>query len=280
LDGRAADAAVREACVGRGHDGGHGVKRIWTAPAGILLLLLGGCSGIGTKHGIDGTPTNPDDGSVAVTVPPATVTIRAGATEAFAASVRGTTKTNVTWSVNAVAGNSLASQLKQVAQVIAVRSALGIGRQIFFCSQGGFDTHSDQLDTQVGLYGQLSAAMAAFYSATQELSVANQVTTFTLSEFSRTFQPRSNGGTDHPWGGHQVMMGGAVQGNALYGTFPTLALGGPEDVGNNGRWVPTTSVDQYAATLASWFGVSNTDLPAIFPNLVNFQTANLGFMTS
>jgi uncharacterized protein (DUF1501 family) len=177
-------------------------------------------------------------------------------------------------------GNSLASQLKQVAQVIAVRSALGIGRQIFFCSQGGFDTHSDQLDTQVGLYGQLSAAMAAFYSATQELSVANQVTTFTLSEFSRTFQPGSNGGTDHAWGGHQVMMGGAVQGNALYGTFPTLALGGPDDVGNNGRWVPTTSVDQYAATLASWFGVSNTDLPAIFPNLVNFQTANLGFMAS
>ncbi len=177
-------------------------------------------------------------------------------------------------------GNSLASQLKQVAQVIAVRSALGVGRQIFFCSQGGFDTHSDQLDLQVGLYGQLSAAMSAFYSATQELSVANQVTTFTLSEFSRTFQPGSNGGTDHAWGGHQVMMGGAVKGNALYGTFPTLALGGPDDVGSNGRWVPSTSVDQYAATLASWFGVTNTDLPSIFPNLANFQTANLGFMAS
>jgi uncharacterized protein (DUF1501 family) len=177
-------------------------------------------------------------------------------------------------------GNSLASQLKQVAQVIAVRSALGMGRQIFFCSQGGFDTHSDQLDLQVGLYGQLSAAMAAFYSATQELSVANNVTTFTLSEFSRTLQPGSNGGTDHAWGGHQVMMGGAVKGNALYGTFPTLALGGPDDVGNNGRWVPTTAVDQYAATLASWFGVANTDLPSIFPNLANFQTTNLGFMAS
>ncbi|HEY1924971.1 MAG TPA: DUF1501 domain-containing protein [Candidatus Acidoferrum sp.] len=121
--------------------------------------------------------------------------------------------------------------------------------------------------------------MAAFYSATQELSVANQVTTFTLSEFSRTFQPGSNGGTDHAWGGHQVMMGGAVKGNALHGTFPTLALGGPDDVGNNGRWVPTTSVDPYAAKLASWFGVSNTDLPAIFPNLVNVQT-DLGFMAS
>ena len=177
-------------------------------------------------------------------------------------------------------GNNLAAQLKQVAQVIAVRSALGIGRQIFFCSEGGFDTHSDQLNTQVGLYGQLSAAMGAFYSATQELGVANQVTTFTLSEFSRTLQPGSNGGTDHAWGGHQLMMGGAVKGNAVYGTFPTLALGGPDDVGNNGRWVPTTSVDQYAGTLASWFGVSNTDLPSIFPNLANFQTPNLGFMAS
>jgi len=177
-------------------------------------------------------------------------------------------------------GNSLASQLQQVAQVIAVRSALGIGRQIFFCSQGGYDTHSDQLGTQVGLYGQLSAAMSAFYSATQELGVANNVTTFTLSEFSRTLQPGSNGGTDHAWGSHALMMGGAVKGNALYGTFPTLALGGPDDTGDNGRWIPTTSVDQYAATLASWFGVANADLPSIFPNLANFTTPNLGFMAS
>jgi uncharacterized protein (DUF1501 family) len=177
-------------------------------------------------------------------------------------------------------GNGLAAQLKQVAQVIAVRSALGIGRQIFFCSQGGYDTHSDQLASQVGLYGQLSAAMSAFYSATQELNVASNVTTFTLSEFSRTFQPGSNGGTDHAWGSHALMMGGAVKGNALYGTFPTLALGGPDDTGSNGRWIPTTSVDQYAATLASWFGVANGDLPAIFPNLANFSAANLGFMAA
>jgi len=176
------------------------------------------------------------------------------------------------------ANNGLASQLKQVAQVIAARSALNIHRQIFFCSIGGFDTHSDQVGTQANLLKSLSQAMAAFYQSTVELGVANSVSTFTLSEFSRTFQPGSNAGTDHAWGGHQVVMGGAVKGNAIYGTFPTLALGGPDDTGNNGRWVPTTSVDQFAATLATWFGVANTDLPSIFPNLANFPTSNLGFM--
>jgi uncharacterized protein (DUF1501 family) len=176
------------------------------------------------------------------------------------------------------AKNGLASQLKQVAQVIAARSALNIHRQIFFCSIGGFDTHSDQLVAQAGLLTQLSQAMSAFYQATQELGVANNVTTFTLSEFSRTLQPGSNAGTDHAWGGHQMILGGAVKGNSLYGTFPTLALGGPDDTGSNGRWIPSTSVDQYAATLASWFGVASTDLPSIFPNLANFTTANLGFL--
>jgi uncharacterized protein (DUF1501 family) len=176
------------------------------------------------------------------------------------------------------AKNGLAAQLKQVAQVIAARGALGVNRQIFFCSQGGFDTHSDQLNTQVGLYSQVSPAIAAFYQATQELGVANSVTTFTLSEFARTFQPGSNGGTDHAWGGHQIIVGGAVQGAKLYGTWPTLTPGGPDDTGSNGRWIPTTSVDQYAATLASWFGVAASDLPTIFPNLANFPTSNLGFL--
>ncbi len=176
------------------------------------------------------------------------------------------------------ANNGLAAQLQQVAQVISARGSLGVNRQIFFCSLGGFDTHSDQLDTQVGLYSQLSPAIAAFYQATQELGVASNVTTFTLSEFARTFQPGSNGGTDHAWGGHQIIVGGAVQGNKMFGTWPTLTPGGPDDTGSNGRWIPTTSVDQYAATLASWFGVAAGDMPSIFPNLANFQTSNLGFL--
>jgi uncharacterized protein (DUF1501 family) len=176
------------------------------------------------------------------------------------------------------ANNYLAQQLRQVAQVIAARSALGMGRQIFFCSTGGFDTHSDQLAQHVKLMSNLSQSMATFYQATQELGVANQVTTFTLSEFSRTLQPGTNAGTDHAWGGHQVILGGAVKGNSVYGTFPTLALNGPDDAGSNGRWIPTTALDQYASTLASWFGVPDASLPSIFPNLVNFSSTNLGFM--
>jgi uncharacterized protein (DUF1501 family) len=172
----------------------------------------------------------------------------------------------------------LSQQLKQVAEVIAARSALGMGRQIFFCSTGGFDTHSDQLPQQVKLLSDISQSMSSFYQATQELGVSNNVTTFTLSEFSRTLQPGTNAGTDHAWGSHQLILGGAVIGNSVYGTFPTLALAGPDDAGNNGRWIPTTALDQYAATLAAWFGVSNTDLPTVFPNLVNFPTSNLGFI--
>jgi uncharacterized protein (DUF1501 family) len=174
--------------------------------------------------------------------------------------------------------NYLAQQLLQVAQVISARSALGVNRQIFFCSYGGFDTHSDQLMQQVQLLTTISQSMAAFYQATQELGVANSVTSFTLSEFSRTFQPGSNGGSDHAWGNHHLVLGGAVQGNAIYGTYPTLALGGPNDADQNGRWIPTTALDQYAATLATWFGVSAANLPNIFPNLANFTTNNLGFL--
>jgi len=174
--------------------------------------------------------------------------------------------------------NGLAAQLQQIAQIIQVRAALGVNRQIFFAGIGNFDTHSDQLTLQNGLLASISPALSAFYQATQELGVQNNVTTFTMSDFSRTFQPNSNTGTDHAWGSHHIVIGGAVNGGKMYGTFPTLALGGPDDSGSNGRWVPSTASVQYASTLAQWFGVSPAQLPTIFPNIGSFATNNLGFV--
>jgi uncharacterized protein (DUF1501 family) len=159
-----------------------------------------------------------------------------------------------------------------------VQQAVGVTRQIFFAGLGNFDTHSGQLSIQQSLLSLVSPAMAAFYTATQEMNIASQVTTFTMSDFSRAFQPNSNTGSDHAWGGHHMVMGGAVHGGQIYGTFPTLALGGPDDSGSNGRWVPTTASVQYAATLASWFGVQSSDMSTIFPNIGAFSSANLGFV--
>ncbi len=176
------------------------------------------------------------------------------------------------------ANNPFATQLQQIAQLMQVRSSFGVNRQIFFAGVGNFDTHANQFGQQSLLLAQFSSAISAFYQATQELGIANQVTSFTMSDFSRAFQPNSNSGSDHGWGSHHLVVGGAVQGAKLYGTFPTLALGGPDDSGANGRWIPSTGSVQYAATLASWFGVSAAQLSSIFPNLAAFSSANLGFV--
>ncbi len=179
--------------------------------------------------------------------------------------------------INAVFPQSqLGVQLETVARLIAVRDRLQMKRQIFFVATGGFDTHDNQLDDQPGLLGGISDAIAAFHAATVDLGVENNVTTFTQSDFARTLT--SNGdGTDHAWGGNQLVVGGAVNGRELYGNYPLLAIDGPEDV-SGGRMIPSTSADQYAATLAKWFGIPDVDLDVVAPNLMNFADRDLGFM--
>lgn len=173
----------------------------------------------------------------------------------------------------------LGQQLLTVAKIISIRQALGIQRQIFFCQIGGFDTHINELTEQDALLAQVGPALRAFYVATQELLVDNAVTTFTASEFGRTLQPNGNGGTDHAWGSHHFIVGGSVLGGKMYGQFPSLGLGGPDDANTRGTLIPTTSVAQYAATLATWFGVDSPSLPAVCPNIGNFGAAqNLGFL--
>ncbi len=174
-------------------------------------------------------------------------------------------------------GTGLGQQLQQVAQLIKLRSSTGMSRQVFFCSLGGFDTHGSQSWQHWDLLRQLSEGLAAFYNATIELGVADKVTSFTLSDFGRTLQP-SGSGTDHGWGSHHLVLGGAVQGGRIHGAFPTLALGGPDDAGGRGVLIPTTSIDQYGATMAAWLGVPVAQLTTVFPNLANFATPTLGFM--
>ncbi len=165
----------------------------------------------------------------------------------------------------------LGNQLAQVANIIRMQGALGTNRQIFFCSQGGYDTHSDELKQQGQLLADLAQAMAAFDTALGALNLLPNVTTFTESEFNRTFQPNGNAGTDHAWGTHTMVMGGAVKGGQIFGKYPQLVLTGPDDSGDRGNWVPSTSVDQYGGAMAKWFGVqAQADLDYVFPNLVNF----------
>jgi uncharacterized protein (DUF1501 family) len=174
--------------------------------------------------------------------------------------------------------NPLAAQLLTVANVMSVRSQLGLNRQIFYCQLGSFDTHGSQHATQQALLTQLSQAVAAFYAATQELGVSQQVTTFTVSEFGRTLTPSGSDGSDHAWGNHHFILGGAVNGGKFYGSFPELAVGSSIDANNRGTFIPTTGIAQYGATLAEWFGVPSTNISSIFPNIGNFHSSNLGFL--
>lgn len=192
-----------------------------------------------------------------------------------------------TWVWNTPFPNTgLGNQLKMIARLIAARVGFEMKRQIFFCSVGGYDTHTSQvtltptLNTTTGshatLLNEVSECMYAFQRAMEQISASNNVTTFTASDFARTF-PTNSQGSDHGWGGHHVIMGGAVKGGQTYGHLPVFAINGPDDT-STGRWIPTLAVDQFSATLAKWFGVTNTDMSAIFPNLSRFPTSDLGFM--
>jgi len=175
---------------------------------------------------------------------------------------------------------SLGSQMRTIARLIQAAPALGHNRQIFFASIGGFDLHSTEgtnAGAQANLFRDLSSSMNALYQATVQMGVSQSVTQFTASDFSRTFPVNGGQGTDHGWGNHHLVVGGGVVGQNIYGTFPTLAVGGPDDT-TTGRWIPTTSVDQYSATLAKWFGVSTGNMSSVFPYLGRFATPDLGFM--
>lgn len=187
----------------------------------------------------------------------------------------------------------IGNQLKQVARVIKKRTDLSVNRQVFFVQLGGFDTHNGQVTNQNNLLVQLSQAMRAFYEEMVVQSLADKVTQFTMADFSRTFSPAGVGagivGTDHAWANHHFVVGGGLTAADFYGInttngtpFPTLTMNGPDDADNGtgarGRWIPTTSVEQYAATLARWYGLPDANLAAVFPKIGNFPNTNLGFM--
>jgi uncharacterized protein (DUF1501 family) len=184
---------------------------------------------------------------------------------------------------NAVANTSLAQQLHMVARLVNAQQTLGLKRQIFFVRVGGFDLHDNQVTAgattsgaHANLLRDISQSLNAFNNALTRIGAENQVTTFTASDFGRTYNTNGDG-SDHGWGSHHFLMGGAVRGGDIYGRMPTFAIDGPDDTGR-GRWIPTTSVDEYAGTLAKWFGVSATDLPIVLPNIGRFAKPDLGFM--
>ena len=177
-------------------------------------------------------------------------------------------------------GTNLAKQLLVISRLIEQRAQHGTRRQVFYVSLGGFDTHSAQISTQHSLLSQLGNALRAFNQAMNGMGAGRQVTVFTHSEFSRTMRANTAGGSDHAWGSHHLIMGGVVRPKTFQGVFPDVRPGGPDDADTLGRWVPTTSVDQYAATLARWFGVRDQDVSGVLPNLSNFTQPTLDMMRS
>ncbi len=174
-------------------------------------------------------------------------------------------------------GTNLGQQLRTIARLIAAAPQLGVKRQIFFARIGGWDLHDAQLGAHSNLFADVSRNVSALHRTMVEIGAADQVTTFTASDFGRTYNTNGDG-SDHGWGSNHFIVGGAVKGGEIYGKMADLTIRGPDDTGTRGSWIPTTSVDEYGATLATWFGVSATDLPVVFPNIGRFATRNLGFI--
>jgi uncharacterized protein (DUF1501 family) len=167
--------------------------------------------------------------------------------------------------------------LRTIAQVINGRSMIGASRQIFYCNQGFYDSHVAQLGAQAANLAELDAGLGAFMSALEEMGLGDQVLICTHSDFNRTMQANTTGGTDHGWGNHQIILGGGIQGGRVVGSMPDLELGGSSDLSVQGVWIPTTSVTQMTASIGSWMGLSSSQLGTVFPDLANFgnQTVNL-----
>ncbi len=181
--------------------------------------------------------------------------------------------------------SDVSRQLLRVARMIEARGTLGHSRQTFFVSQGGYDTHSNQVDaastttgTQAGLYADLAQALAGFYNAMKALGLGDNVTAFTMSDFGRTFRANAQRGSDHAWGNNHIVVGGAVKNRTVFGAYPDVTLGGNQDVDTNGRWIPTTAVEEYIGAVATWYGVAPADLPYVFPNYATWTTAPRGLL--
>jgi uncharacterized protein (DUF1501 family) len=173
----------------------------------------------------------------------------------------------------------IGQQLRSVAQVIAGRSLSGATQQIFFCEDGNqYDFHSSQLFLQANNLTELDGAIGAFANAMKELGIFNSVTLFTMTDFARALQTNDTQGTDHAWGNHHFIVGGGIKRADVYGTFPSLVMGGADDFLSAGCWIPTTSGSQYAATLTRWLGVSAANTATIFPELSKFPISTLGFI--
>jgi uncharacterized protein (DUF1501 family) len=173
--------------------------------------------------------------------------------------------------------NSVASQLRMILRMIAAQQTLGMKRQIYFVGVGGYDTHDNQITGQAKLLGELDNGLADFNQAVTDLGLASNVTTFTASDFSRTYSGNS-AGTDHAWGNHHFVTGGAVKGGQVYGSMPDFTIKGNSDTGSRGSWIPGISTDEYASTLAKWFGVSPANMSMVLPNIGRFSRPDLGFM--